>query len=115
MGHLVTEKQIQKIATKLAKEYHPEKIILFGSRAWGGAHGGSDIDLFVIKQSHQNPLELMREANRILFSRTFGIDVLVYTPQQLERRTKLGDPFLAKIMRSGKVLYDKKARRRFSH
>lgn len=47
---MVTETQIKKVAQKIAKEYSPEKIILFGSYAWGKPHKDSDIDLFIVKK-----------------------------------------------------------------
>ena len=47
---MVKEKEIKKIAEKIAKEYKPEKIILFGSYAWGKPGPNSDVDLFVVKK-----------------------------------------------------------------
>lgn len=100
-----TEQKIQEIVQKIIKEYQPEKIILFGSYAWGTPHEWSDVDLFIVKDSEKGPLERMREVDRILFGTTTPVDALVYTPAQTEKRLRMGDPFLKKVFSHGKELY----------
>lgn len=107
MNESITQEKIKKISDKIVESYKPEKIILFGSYAWGTPGPDSDIDLFIVKDDNRSSLEMMREVNRIFMERTFALDVLVYTPSQLRRRNDLGDPFLKKIINSGKVLYEK--------
>lgn len=101
------EKEIKNIADHIAKEYKPEKIILFGSYAWGKPTKDSDIDLFIVKDSDKNSLEMNREVSRIVFERGMAMDILVYTPKQLEKRRRMGDPFLMNILNSGRILYAK--------
>ena len=67
---MVKEKEIKKIAEKIAKEYKPEKIILFGSYAWGKPGPNSDVDLFVVKKT-DNTREMARKIGRLLFPRLF--------------------------------------------
>ncbi len=100
-------KELHEIVKKIVKEYQPEKIILFGSYAWGAPTQDSDIDLFVVKKGEKSSLEMMREVNRIVFKRDFAMDFLVYTTQQLEKRKEMGDPFIRRIIESGKILYAK--------
>ncbi len=99
------EEKIQEIVRKIVQEYHPEKIILFGSWAWGAPNKNSDIDLLVVKESERDPLERIREVHRILWDTDAAVDALVYTPDQAERRLRMGDPFLRKIFNAGRVLY----------
>lgn len=100
-----TEEKIRQIVEKIVKEYQPEKIILFGSWAWGNPGPDSDIDLFIVKESEEDPIERMRQVHRILFGVNAAVDVLVYTPEQTNRRLRMGDPFLRKVVNSGQTLY----------
>lgn len=103
---MVTETQIKKVAKKIAKEYDPEKIILFGSYAWGKPHKDSDIDLFIVKKTDNNR-DLARKINRLIFPRLFPMDILIYTPEQVEKRQKMQDFFIRDILTKGKILYAK--------
>ncbi len=99
--------ELQQITRKIIAKFRPEKIILFGSNAWGNPSAESDLDLLIVKKSRQNILDLMRQVDRILSKRTVALDILVYTPQRLQMRLDLGDPFIKKVMDFGRVLYDK--------
>ena len=101
---MVKEKEIKKIAEKIAKEYKPEKIILFGSYAWGKPGPNSDVDLFVVKKT-DNTREMARKIGRLLFPRLFPIDLIVYTPEQAKKRLDAGDFFIKDIFAKGKILY----------
>ena len=97
---------IQTITQKIVKQFHPEKIILFGSYAWGEPGIDSDVDLFIVKET-ENTRELARKIDSFLFPRPFPIDVIVYRPKQVERRKDSGDFFINDIIAKGKVLYAK--------
>lgn len=98
------KKQIQEIADKIVEKYQPEKIILFGSYAWGKPHKNSDIDLFVIKES-KNTRQLAKEIDGSIFPRQFPIDLIVYEPKNVSKRLRMEDFFITDIMTKGKVLY----------
>ncbi|MEK7658313.1 MAG: nucleotidyltransferase domain-containing protein [Patescibacteria group bacterium] len=102
------EQKIKSIVDKITEEYKPEKIFLFGSFAWGNPTKDSDIDLFVVKKSDKSTLEMMKDVYNIIFEKGEAVDVLVYTPEQLEKRKKIGDPFILKIINNGKLLYGTK-------
>ncbi|MEK7664776.1 MAG: nucleotidyltransferase domain-containing protein [Patescibacteria group bacterium] len=99
------EKEIKKTTDVIVEKYQPEKIYLFGSFAWGNPTKDSDIDLFVVKKSEKPTIKMMQEVYEIIFGVGGPVDVLVYTPEQLERRKELGDPFVLKIINNGKLLY----------
>ena len=95
---------IQDIAGQIADLFKPQRIILFGSYAYGQPQPESDVELLVIMDT---PLNETRQAVEILkaISYRFGLDLLVYTPQRLQQRLDWGDPFLKEIVKRGKVLY----------
>lgn len=97
--------QIKKVADKIAKEQRPEKIILFGSYAWGEPGPDSDVDLFVVKET-ENTREKAMEIDGSIFPRPFPIDLIVYTPAKLKRELNLEEPFVSKITKEGKVLFE---------
>ena len=100
-----TKRKIQAIADKIVREYKPEKIILFGSYAWGNPHEDSDLDLFIIKKTDDPMLKRMEDVDKLFFPREFAMDFLVYTPEQLEKRRKMQDPFVIDVIDKGKLLY----------
>lgn len=104
MDKQITEEKIQEVAQKIAKEFQPEKIILFGSYAWGKPGPDSDVDLFVAKET-ENTRESTRAISRAIFPRFFPLDILVYTPEQIKRREKRGDFFIKDILQKGRILY----------
>lgn len=103
------KQKIQEAADKIAREYQPEKIILFGSHAWGAPGPDSDVDLFIVKESNENRLERQKKIRRMLFNDDFpAMDILVYNPKEVEERMKIKDIFLNKIFKDGKVIYAKR-------
>lgn len=100
------QQRIKEIGQKIAEDFQPEKIILFGSWAWGEPGPDSDMDLFVVKKTNDTR-KLAREIDASLFPRHFPIDVIVYKPEQVERQRKTGDFFINDVINKGKVLYAK--------
>ena len=100
------EKKIQEIADTIVREYKPEKIVLFGSWAWGEPHKDSDFDFFIIKETKTPTLKRIEEVDRIFSRREFPMDFLVYTPEQVKNRLEIGDLFIKDVLTNGKVLYE---------
>lgn len=98
------EAQIKEITDKIVREYQPEKIILFGSYAWGTPGPDSDLDFFIIKKT-ANPRQLARDIDKTLFPRSMPIDIFVYDQCQIAARLGEGDFFINDIINRGKTLY----------
>ncbi len=98
---------ISRIVEKIKAGYKPQKIIIFGSYAWGKPTKGSDVDLLVVKETLEKPRERTTKVRRILSEENaiLGMDILVYTPDELSKRLKIEDSFLSKILKKGKVMY----------
>lgn len=103
---MATQEQIQEIANKIAKEFKPEKIILFGSYAWGNPTKDSDVDLFIIQETKQSTREVARDIDGSLWGRTFPIDIIVYNPKNVENGLKNKDFFIEDVLNKGTVLYE---------
>lgn len=106
MKNQITEDKIRQVAQKIVKEFQPEKIILFGSCAWGKPGPDSDVDLFVIKET-ENTRDFARKIDRSIFPRPFPIDLIVYRPKYVNDKFASGDFFIRNILTKGKVLYEK--------
>lgn len=100
-------KLIQEIVDQIKREYQPEKIILFGSYAYGKPTRDSDIDLFIIKDTDKRRVDRFVEVKRLIYDpgRRISISPLVYTPEELEQRLALGDDFVEEVLTRGEVLY----------
>jgi predicted nucleotidyltransferase len=98
---------IRRFARQIAERFHPEKILLFGSYAYGRPHNESDVDLLVIMPAHDVVNQSIRIGNAF-DEWPFSLDLIVRTPQQIERGLREDDCdwFLREVMDKGKVLYE---------
>ena len=100
---MVSFAKIREVADRIAREFDPERIILFGSHAYGTAGPESDVDLLVILgKSWRKAAEI-----RTRIRSPFPMDLLVRAPDQMQARLDAGDPFLREIAERGVVLHAK--------
>jgi predicted nucleotidyltransferase len=92
---------------RIVRELEPEKVILFGSYAYGAPTPDSDVDLLVVLETDAPSKERSWAVSRLLIPRPFPVDILVRTPQEIARNLARGDFFLREIMARGKVLYER--------
>ena len=95
---------LSEIASILAS-FGVEKIILFGSYAYGKPTADSDIDLLVVMNHKGSAVKQAAEIRSSLRT-AFPIDVLVRSPRKIRERLKMGDPFFKTIVEKGEVLYE---------
>src|SRR6266851_3809433 len=96
---------IRQFARAVVERFQPEKIILFGSYAYGEPHADSDVDILVVTPA-RNQIDQAVRIDRVI-DPLFPLDLIVCTPKNLAWRLKAGDSFLREIMTKGKVLYEK--------
>lgn len=106
MTHTEAEQKIREITETLSQQFDPEKLILFGSRAWGTPDENSDFDVVMIKKDVPDTIEMMRDVSRAFIGKRCPLDVLIYTPEEIEYR-RYGDLFVRQVLEEGKVLYEK--------
>lgn len=97
---------IRRFARQIAERFQPDKIILFGSYAYGTPTPDSDVDLLVVMPT-RNQVEQAVRIDEAIEERGFPLDLLVRTPKTLAERLGWGDTFLQEIVTRGKVLYEK--------
>jgi len=102
---MVTKKQIRDFSRRMAEEFKPERIVLFGSYARGEPTPDSDVDLLVVMNHRGRPADQSVEI-RLRLRPRFPLDLLVRSPKTVQKRLALGDSFLKEILEKGQVLYE---------
>lgn len=102
---MVTSTLLDSIVDKIVTACHPEKVILFGSYAYGQPTQDSDIDLLVITGSKLPRYQRARELKKCLRGSKAAVDLLVYTPDEIEKWKDVNTAFITTVMEKGTVLY----------
>jgi predicted nucleotidyltransferase len=102
-------REIRRFARAVAERFDPEKIILFGSHAYGTPHADSDVDILVVMPARNKHSQAYKIRSAIWAP--FPMDLLVRTPAEMRRRLEDGDLFHTEIVSKGKVLYEKRGSR----
>lgn len=103
-------KTLPQAVERIVSVLKPEKIILFGSYAYGKPTHDSDVDLLVIMKTRKKRAERYVAVSEVLHPRQFPVDIIVKTPKEVEEAMKGGKDnsfFIREILRKGKVLYDR--------
>jgi predicted nucleotidyltransferase len=101
----ITNEIIQEIKNRIVGAVHPEKIILFGSYAYGTPTKESDVDLLVIMPSDEPMHKRIFRIKKLLRDFRVPKDVIVYTPQEVNDWKDVSNAFITSIIRNGKVIY----------
>lgn len=104
-GKLIPRAVIRDFARQIAEQFQPEKIILFGSYAYGKPHKDSDVDILVVMPAYNESNQAVRIKQKT--DHHFPLDLVVRTPENLRWRLEEGDWFLREIVSKGDVLYEK--------
>jgi predicted nucleotidyltransferase len=96
---------IRRFACQVAERFQPDKIILFGSHAYGEPNADSDVDILVIMPAWNQRSKARRVRREV--PAPFPMDLIVRTPENLRWRLAEGELFHTEIVSKGKVLYEK--------
>ena len=105
---IISQNKINKIVNKIAKEFRPEKIILFGSYANGKPDKNSDIDLCIIMKNVSSPYQIAYKIEKLLDDFMVPTDIVVYSQHEIEEWKNVKMAFPTIIMKTGKIVYEKK-------
>jgi predicted nucleotidyltransferase len=112
-GFPPVSKTLPQAIERIASELKPEKIILFGSYAYGNPTPDSDVDLLVVVETNGKNKEMYRAVSKLLYPRQFPVDIIIKSPKEVEAALKGGADngfFIRDILKKGKVLYDRNQR-----
>ena len=101
---MVKRQDIKRVCKEIARRFKPERIILFGSYAYGRPTPDSDVDLLVVMPFHGKGFRKAAEI-RCQIDANFPLDLVVRTPGEVSRRVALGDFFMREATEKGEVLY----------
>jgi predicted nucleotidyltransferase len=101
------EDVIDDVVRRIVADYRPDRIILFGSHAYGEPDEESDIDLLIIKETDEPPMQRWMQVKRLLRDRTRRVSIapLIYTKREIEERLRLRDFFIRDVLEKGIVVY----------
>jgi predicted nucleotidyltransferase len=102
---MINQQEIEKVATRLGEEINASQVILFGSYARGQARENSDVDLMLIAESKLPRFKRSRELYKLFRPYPFGMDLVVFTPEEIERGKKSPISFVSRVLREGKTVY----------
>ena len=105
-SHYFTDIRKALDAGMIVKEYRPEKIILFGSYAYGTPNQDSDIDLLIIKETKERPIDRRVAVSKIIYDPKLRVSIepIVITPEEINQQG-MKDPFFREILTRGRTLY----------
>jgi predicted nucleotidyltransferase len=103
---MVKRRDIQRVVDQIVEKFDPDKVILFGSYAYGRPTDDSDIDLLVVMPHEGRPLTKSIEILHAI-DYHFPLDLIVRRQEDIDRRIPLGDWFLEEITEKGKPLYER--------
>ena len=95
---------IRRYVNQIVAKFHPQKVILFGSHAYGTPDADSDVDLLVIMPAKNELTQSIRIGQSIWAP--FPMDLFVYRPETLAKWLEWEDPYLTEILDKGIVMYE---------
>lgn len=101
-----TLKRIRELLVPFFSQSAAKKAIVFGSYARGEADEYSDLDLIIVAETEVPFLERFRDYTGIYKLWLKGLDMLVYTPDELERMRDEENPFVTRALDEGIVIYE---------
>lgn len=106
---MINQQDIERVAKRLGMAANADQVILFGSYAKGEAREESDVDLMIIAESDLPRFKRSRDLYKLFRPYPFGMDLLVYTPQEIEKGKRSPASFVSSVLREGKILYVRKS------
>jgi predicted nucleotidyltransferase len=102
---MISEKSIREVSDQIVRGFESERIILFGSYAYGTPTEGSDVDILVVLPFEGKAYKKSAEIASAVHA-GFPLDVLARRPDDVERRYQVADPLIREALNRGRVLYE---------
>jgi predicted nucleotidyltransferase len=104
---MISQKEINQVVSAIVNNYEPEKIILFGSQVNGTATENSDLDLFLVKKTTLPRYKRGSEVRKFLYGMGIPMDIVVYTPEEIEKSENTKFSFIYEVLNTGKLIYER--------
>ena len=101
----IDRQRIRSFVDEVVRRFQPERVVLFGSYAYGCPDADSDVDLLVVMRHHGEGPEQAARIRRVVQS-GFPLDLIVRSPANIRLRVKMGDSFIREILDKGEVLHE---------
>lgn len=105
---MIDSVKINDIVNRIAIKFNPDKIILFGSYAFGAPNNDSDLDLLIIKDTDLPRHKRSFDIQKSLIGSMIPMDILVYTNKEFEEEKNEKFSFLNSAIKASKILYERK-------
>ena len=107
-GIMIETRQINEIVERIAVNYNPDKIILFGSYAHGNYSDNSDLDFILVKDTNAPKHKRGLEVRRLFYRLTVPMDFKIYTSSEFDKELSNQYSFLSSAIKGSKILYERK-------
>src|SRR6185437_4197195 len=102
---MIDRRKITAFVDEVVRQFQPERVVLFGSYAYGKPGADSDVDLLVIMPHERHPAITGAEIRKRIRA-GFPMDLLVRSPREIRERLDIDDSFIAEILERGETLYE---------
>ena len=109
MTQIEIDNMLDEMVRKIIEQFHPDKIILFGSYARNEYTEDSDFDILVVMPAENSQRQKANEIDLALADRTVPMDLIVVTPEQFDRQKVLIGTIVYHAAREGRVIYERVA------
>ena len=102
---MIERNKIQTFVEEVVRQFHPKRVVLFGSHAYGTPNEDSDVDLLVIMpHKDHSAIQAAEILKRVRAG--FPVDLIVRSPQTIRQRLRMDDSFITEILERGETLYE---------
>ena len=102
---MIDRQKITAFVSEVARQFQPERVVLFGSYAYGQPGADSDVDLLVI-MPHEGHSAIQAAEILKRIRAGFPMDLIVRSPQVIRQRLAMDDFFITEILAQGQTLYE---------
>jgi predicted nucleotidyltransferase len=102
------ESYLKNIVDKIINNFNPEKIILFGSYAYGHPTVDSDMDIMIVMDTDEKPHKRAVSVRKVLKSIGIPKDIIVKTPEEFERFKDIVGTIVYPAAHKGRIIYERR-------
>jgi predicted nucleotidyltransferase len=106
VGLMIDEQVLQQVVKRIVAASKPSRVIVFGSYGRDSADEDSDLDIMVIKPEVANKGAEMARLHEVVGDVGTGVDVLVYSDEEFERRSRVPGTVLYWARKEGRPVYE---------